>query len=54
VGENAVQSVGTIVNSYVTNAVEYPQGSAAAVLLVIALILGVFAITRVSNLREDL
>jgi putative spermidine/putrescine transport system permease protein len=54
VGENAVQSVGTIVNSYVTNAVEYPQGSAAAVLLVIALILGVFAITRFSKLREEL
>jgi putative spermidine/putrescine transport system permease protein len=54
VGGNAVQSVGTIVNNYITNAVEYPQGSAAAVLLVLALIAGVFAITRFSNLREDL
>jgi ABC-type spermidine/putrescine transport system permease subunit I len=54
VGQNFVQSVGTIVNSYVTNAVQYPQGAAAAVLLVVALIVGVFAITRFSNLREDL
>jgi putative spermidine/putrescine transport system permease protein len=54
VGQNYVQSVGTIVNSYITNAVQYPQGAAAAVLLVAALIVGVFAITRFSNLREDL
>jgi putative spermidine/putrescine transport system permease protein len=54
VGQNYVQSVGTIVNSYITNAVQYPQGAAAAVLLVVALIVGVFAITRFSNLREDL
>jgi putative spermidine/putrescine transport system permease protein len=54
VGQNYVQSVGTIVNSYITSAVQYPQGAAAAVLLVLALIGGVFAITRLSNLREDL
>jgi putative spermidine/putrescine transport system permease protein len=54
VGQNYVQSVGTIVNSYIVGAVQYPQGAAAAVLLVLALIAGVFAITRVSNLREDL
>ena len=54
VGQNYVQSVGTIVNSYITNAVQYPQGSAAAVLLVLALVAGVFVITRFSNLREDL
>jgi putative spermidine/putrescine transport system permease protein len=54
VGQNFVQSVGTIVNSYITNAVEYPQGAAAAVLLVLALIAGVFVITRFSNLREEL
>jgi putative spermidine/putrescine transport system permease protein len=54
VGQNYVQSVGTIVNSYITSAVQYPQGAAAAVLLVLALIAGVFAITRFSNLREDL
>ena len=54
VGQNYVQSVGTIVNSYITSAVQYPQGAAAAVLLVLALITGVFAITRFANLREDL
>ena len=54
VGQNYVQSVGTIVNSYITAAVQYPQGAAAAVLLVLSLIAGVFAITRFSNLREDL
>jgi putative spermidine/putrescine transport system permease protein len=54
VGGNAVSSVGTIVNSRVELAVQYPQGAASAVLLVIALILGVFVITRFSNLREEL
>jgi putative spermidine/putrescine transport system permease protein len=54
VGQNYIQSVGTIINSYITNAVQYPQGAAAAMLLVLALIVGVFAITRFSNLREDL
>ena len=54
VGGNAVTSVGTIVNSKVELAVQYPQGAASAVLLVIALIAGVFVITRFSNLREEL
>jgi len=54
VGGNAVTSVGTIVNSKVELAVQYPQGAASAVLLVFALIAGVFIITRFSNLREDL
>jgi putative spermidine/putrescine transport system permease protein len=54
VGGNAVTSVGTIVNSKVELAVQYPQGAASAVLLVLALIAGVFIITRFSNLREDL
>ena len=54
VGENAVQSVGTTVNLYIQGAVQYPQGAAAAVLLVLALIAGVFVITRFSNLREEL
>jgi putative spermidine/putrescine transport system permease protein len=54
VGQNYVQSVGTIVNSYIVGAVQYPQGAAAAVLLVLALLAGVFVITRFSNLREDL
>lgn len=54
IGGNAVSSVGTIVQSKVELAVQYPQGAASAVLLVLALIVGVFVITRVSNLREDL
>jgi putative spermidine/putrescine transport system permease protein len=54
VGQNYIQSVGTIVNSYIVGAVQYPQGAAAAVLLVLALVGGVFVITRFSNLREDL
>ncbi len=55
VGENAVQSAGTKVYSYIqASAPEYPQGAAAAVLLVLALIAGVFVITRFSNLREEL
>ena len=33
--------------------IQYPQGAASAVLLVLVLILGVFAITRFSNLREE-
>jgi putative spermidine/putrescine transport system permease protein len=54
IGGNTVSSVGTIVNSRVELAIQYPQGSAAAVLLVAALLLGVFVITRFSNLREDI
>ena len=54
VGGNSVTSVGTIVNSKVELAVQYPQGAASAVLLVLALIVGVFVITRFSNLREEL
>jgi putative spermidine/putrescine transport system permease protein len=54
VGGNKIQSVGTIVNSYIQLAVQYPYGAAAAVWLVLALIAGVFVITRFSNLREEL
>jgi len=53
VGGGNISSVGTIVNSKI-GAIEYPQGAASAVLLVLALMLGVFVITRFSNLREDL
>jgi putative spermidine/putrescine transport system permease protein len=53
-GGNTVQSVGTIVNSYIQLAVQYPPGAAAAVLLVLALIAGVFVITRFSKLRQEL
>jgi putative spermidine/putrescine transport system permease protein len=53
VGGGNITSVGTIVNSKI-GAIEYPQGAASAVLLVLALMFGVFVITRFSNLREDL
>jgi len=53
IGGNTVTSVGTIVQSKIL-AIQYPQGAASAVLLVLALILGVFVITRFSNLREEL
>jgi putative spermidine/putrescine transport system permease protein len=54
IGGNTVSSVGTIVQSKVEIGIQYPQGAASAVLLVAALIVGVFAITRFSNLREDI
>jgi putative spermidine/putrescine transport system permease protein len=54
IGGNAVTSVGTIVQSKVEIAVQYPQGAASAVLLLAALVVGVLVITRFSNLREDL
>jgi putative spermidine/putrescine transport system permease protein len=54
IGGNVISSVGTIVQSKVEIAVQYPQGAASAVLLVVALVVGVFVITRFSNLREDL
>ena len=53
IGGNTVSSVGTIVQSKVEIGLQYPQGAASAVLLVLALIVGVFVITRLSNLRED-
>ena len=54
IGGNTVSSVGTIVNSRVEIGIQYPQGAASAVLLVVALLVGVFVITRFSNLREEL
>ncbi len=54
IGGNTVSSVGTIVQSKVEIGIQYPQGAASAVLLVVALIVGVFVITRFSSLREDL
>ena len=53
ISANTVQSVGTIVNTDI-NAIQYPQGAASAVVLVLALILGVFVITRFANLREEI
>jgi putative spermidine/putrescine transport system permease protein len=53
VGGGNITSVGTLINSKI-GAVQYPQGAASAVLLVAALLVGVWVITRFSNLREEL
>jgi len=53
IGGGNVTSVGTIVSSNV-GAIQYPQGAASAVLLVLVLMAGVFVITRFSKLREEL
>ena len=53
IGGGNVQSVGTLVQNRIS-AIQYPQGAASAVLLIAALIVGVFAITRFANLREEL
>jgi putative spermidine/putrescine transport system permease protein len=53
IGQGAVSSVGTYIQQQVLG-IQYPQGAASAVLLVVALVLGVFVITRFANLREEL
>ena len=53
IGQGAVSSVGTYIQAQIVG-IQYPQGAASAVLLVLVLILGVFVITRVANLREEL
>lgn len=53
VGGGNITSVGTLIYSKI-GAVQYPQGAASAVLLVAVLMIGVWVITRLSNLREEL
>jgi putative spermidine/putrescine transport system permease protein len=53
VGGGNITSVGTIVKSRIDTP-DYPGGAAAAVLLVIVLMIGVWVITRFANLREEL
>ena len=53
VGGGNITSVGTLIYSKIV-AIQYPQGAASAVLLVIVLMIGVWVITRFSNLREEL
>ncbi len=53
IGQGSVSSVGTFIQTQVLG-IQYPQGAASAVLLVLVLILGVFGITRFANLREEL
>ena len=52
ISQGAVTTVGVYIQTQIIGS-QYPQGAASAVLLVLILILGVFAITRFSNLRED-
>ncbi len=52
ISQGAVTTVGVYVHSQIIASL-YPAGAASAVLLVFALIIGVFVITRFSNLRED-
>jgi putative spermidine/putrescine transport system permease protein len=52
ISQGAVTTVGVYVHTQIIGS-QYPQGAASAVLLVLILILGVFVITRLSNLRED-
>jgi putative spermidine/putrescine transport system permease protein len=52
ISQGAVTTVGVYVHSQIIGT-QYPQGAASAVLLVLILIFGVFVITRLSNLRED-
>jgi putative spermidine/putrescine transport system permease protein len=53
VGGGNITSVGTLIYSKI-GAIQYPQGAASAVLLVIVLMIGVWVITRFANLREEL
>jgi putative spermidine/putrescine transport system permease protein len=53
VGGGNITSVGTLIYSK-TTAIQYPQGAASAILLVIVLMVGVWVITRFANLREEL
>jgi putative spermidine/putrescine transport system permease protein len=53
IGQGAVSSIGTFIQQQILG-IQYPQGAASAVLLVAALVVGVFVITRFANLREEL
>lgn len=53
VGGNKVSSAGTYVRNLVDN-VFYPNAAAGAVFLVLVMMIGVFALLRFSNLREEI
>jgi putative spermidine/putrescine transport system permease protein len=53
IGGGQVASVGTIVANWVV-AVQFPRAAVSAVFLVLVMMLGVYALLRLSNLREDL
>jgi putative spermidine/putrescine transport system permease protein len=53
IGGGQVSSVGVVVNNSV-GGVQYPLAAASALVLVLAMMLGVFVLLRMSSLREDL
>jgi putative spermidine/putrescine transport system permease protein len=53
IGGGQVASVGTIVSNWVV-AVQFPQAAVSAVFLVLAMVVGVIVLLRLSNLREEL
>lgn len=53
IGGGQLSSVGVIVRQNV-NAIQFPQAATSAVFLVVVMMVGVFILTRVSNLREEL
>jgi putative spermidine/putrescine transport system permease protein len=53
IGGNQVSSVGLIVFNQVV-AVQFPLAAASAIVLILGMMLGVFALLRFSNLREEL
>jgi putative spermidine/putrescine transport system permease protein len=53
VGAGQVSSVGLIAQNYVVG-IQYPQAAAASVVLVLAMVIGVFVLLRFSKLREEL
>ena len=53
IGGGQVSSVGVVVNNNV-GGVQYPLAAASALVLVLAMMVGVFVLLRMSNLREDL
>jgi putative spermidine/putrescine transport system permease protein len=53
IGGGQVSSVGVVVNNNV-GGVQYPLAAASALVLVLAMMIGIFILLRMSNLREDL
>ncbi len=53
IGGGQLSSVGVIIRQNI-NAVQFPQAAVSSVFLVIVMLIGVFILTRLSNLREEL
>jgi putative spermidine/putrescine transport system permease protein len=54
VGGGTKASIGVIIRNQVDFGLQYPSAAASAVILVVAMMLGVFVLLRFSNLREEL